>query len=223
MRILALPDLHHPFAHPEFLDFLRQVRRKFRTEWNVFVGDVVDEHMQSRWPKEQMAMSSTAETEAARHHLKPYRKFAPEADWILGNHDIRRLRKAQEAGIPADAFIPMSEYWGVPGWQTAERVVHDGVQYIHGDEPGCGAMGGALRYAIASGMSTVCGHVHTEAGVTWCRQAERLLFGMRVGAGYDPKAYAFNYARKNALRAIHGCGVIIDGEEAHWIPMLESN
>ena len=62
-------------------------------------------------------------------------------------------------------------------------------------------------------MSTVQGHIHTQAYTEWMVGRNFRIFGMQVGCGIDHDAYASAYARHYKKQAI-GCGVVIGGEVA---------
>ena len=42
--VLALPDLHCPFEHRDALAFLKAVRKHYRTDTTVCLGDEADMH-----------------------------------------------------------------------------------------------------------------------------------------------------------------------------------
>ena len=62
-------------------------------------------------------------------------------------------------------------------------------------------------------MSTVQGHIHTQAYVEWSVGKMFKIFGMQVGCGIDSKSYAAAYAKNFKKQAI-GCGVVIGGHTA---------
>ena len=62
-------------------------------------------------------------------------------------------------------------------------------------------------------MSTVQGHIHTQAYNEWMVGRKFRIFGMQVGCGIDSSAYAAAYAKHFKKQAI-GCGVILGGHTA---------
>jgi hypothetical protein len=92
-------------------------------------------------------------------------------------------------------------------WNWVDRVVYDGVQYVHGE-------GGTARTKSKNDMmSTVQGHIHTQAYTEWSVGRNFKVFGMQVGCGVDSTAYAAAYAKNFKKQAI-GCGVVIGGHTA---------
>ena len=83
----------------------------------------------------------------------------------------------------------------------------DKVQYIHGE-------GGTARTRCkADLMSTVQGHLHTQAYVEHVVGANYKVFGMQVGSGIDFDQYAFGYAKRGKKPAV-SAGIVIDGKTA---------
>ena len=62
-------------------------------------------------------------------------------------------------------------------------------------------------------MSTVQGHIHTQAYTEWMVGKNFKVFGMQVGCGVDSTSYAAAYAKNFKKQAI-GCGVVIGGHTA---------
>ena len=62
-------------------------------------------------------------------------------------------------------------------------------------------------------MSTVQGHIHTQAYVEWIVGRKFKVFGMQVGSGIDSTAYAAAYAKNFKKQAV-GCGVVFGGHTA---------
>jgi hypothetical protein len=57
--------------------------------------------------------------------------------------------------------------------------------------------------------------IHSYAGIGH----EGKLFGMNAGCLIDVDAYCFKYAKNMAINVNLGCGVVLNGVEAHFIPM----
>ena len=48
-KVLAIPDLHCPFQHPDAFRFLRAVKNKYKPNQVVCLGDEIDAHALGRW------------------------------------------------------------------------------------------------------------------------------------------------------------------------------
>jgi len=130
----------------------------------------------------------------------------PVADVCIGNHDRIIMRKAFDSQIPKRWVKSYNEVLGTD-WNWVDRIVYDDVQYVHGE-------GGTARTKAKNDMmSTVQGHIHTQAYTEWMVGRNFKVFGMQVGCGVDCNAYAAAYAKNFKKQAI-GCGVVIGGHTA---------
>jgi hypothetical protein len=213
--VLAIPDLHCPFQHQDALAFLCAVRDKFKPTTIVCLGDEIDAHALSRYPKDPNGMSAGQEMSKAREALIPFYLEFPEVLVCESNHTVRGHKKAFEAGLPSSFMHHIATILNAPdGWSWKSRHEVDGVLYIHGDA-GKSGYTAHINYVKAFKKSVVIGHIHSFAGVNY----EGNLFGMNTGCLIDVEAYCFAYARHMPINVNLGCGLIIEGNEAYFIPM----
>jgi hypothetical protein len=206
-RVLVVGDLHEPFCLDGYLDFCLETYANFNCNKVVFIGDVIDSHFSSYHETDPDGMGGGDELALAIKRLKKWYKAFPKADITIGNHDRIVYRKGFSGGIPKRWLKPFNEVLETPKWNFVERLVIDNVQYIHGEA------GTARTKAKNDMMSTVQGHIHTQAYTEWMVGQKFKVFGMQVGCGVDSKAYAVAYAKHFKKQAI-GCGVVIGGHTA---------
>jgi metallophosphoesterase superfamily enzyme len=206
-RVLIIGDLHEPFCLEGYLDFCKDVYTKHNCNKVVFIGDIIDNHYSSYHETDADGMGGGQELDLAIAKIAKWYEAFPEAHVTIGNHDRLIMRKAQTGGIPTKWIKKYKEVLETPLWQFTERVVIDGVQYVHGEA------GTAKAKCRADMMSTVQGHLHTQAYTEWFVGANFKIFGMQVGCGIDHHSYAMAYAKSGKKPAI-GCGVVIDGKVA---------
>ena len=211
-RVLVIGDLHEPFCLKEYLDHCKHIYAKHNCNRVVFIGDVIDNHYSSYHDTDPDGMGGLDELELAIKRLKRWHKAFPKADVTIGNHDRLIRRKAFTGGIPKQWIKEYAEVLNVIGWNFTDRVVIDGVQYIHGES------GKASKKAKDDMMSTVQGHRHTEMFTEFVVGANFKVFGCAVGCGIDNKSYAMAYG-KNFKKPAIGCAVIFGGEYAINEPM----
>lgn len=212
---LAIPDLHCPWQHPDSLEFLKVVRARFKPTTIVCLGDEIDAHGFSRYPNDPDAHSQGKELELAIEQLTPFYLEFPDVLVCESNHTVRPWKKAFEAGLPA-AFLPtVSRVLRAPdGWKWANHHEVDGVRYIHGDAGNSGFTA-HIQYMRKFKQSVVIGHIHSYAGVNY----EGELFGMNAGCLIDQQAICFKYAKNMPIPVNVGCGIVIEGKAAHFLPM----
>ena len=206
-RILIIGDLHEPFCLSGYKDFCQNVYENFNCNHVIYIGDVLDNHYASYHETDTNGMSGGLELETAISKVQEWYKIFPVADVIIGNHDRIIARKCFSSSIPKQWIKSYNEVLGTKNWNWTERIVYDNVQYVHGE-------GGTARTRSKNDMmSTVQGHIHTQAYTEWMVGNKFKIFGMQVGCGIDRDSYAAAYARNYKKQAI-GCGVVIGGHTA---------
>ena len=202
-RILIIGDIHAPFTLAEYLEFCKDTYAAYNCNQTIFIGDIIDNHYPSYHETSPNGMGGGDELELAIEQIQMWYKAFPKADVTIGNHDRMIMRKAFSSAIPKEWIKSYNEVLGVD-WNWVDRVVYDNVQYIHGEA------GTARTKCRADLMSTVQGHLHTQAYTEWYVGANFKVFGMQVGCGIDHDSYAMAYAKRGKKPAI-GCGVVIGG------------
>ena len=205
-RILVIGDIHAPFTLDGYLEFCEDMYARYNCNQVIFIGDIIDNHYASFHATDPDGMGGGDELDVAIEHVKMWSESFPVADVCIGNHDRIIMRKAFDSQIPSRWIKSYNEVLGT-NWNWVEHVVYDDVQYIHGE-------GGTAKTKSKNDMmSTVQGHIHTQAYVEWSVGKMFKIFGMQVGCGIDSKSYAAAYAKNFKKQAI-GCGVVIGGHTA---------
>lgn len=217
-NVLVISDLHCPFEIDGSIDFLNDVRKEFKCDKVVCIGDEADFAGISFFDQNPDALSPGDELEELRKHLKPFFKLFPNVMSCWSNHTSRPYRVAFKAGLPRNMVKGYQEILGAPqGWQWDYRWEIDGVQYIHGE--GFSGKYASLTAAERHRQSTVIGHTHTYAGALQSATERDLIFGLNVGCLLDKAAIAFQYGRNFPAKPVIGCGVVLDGRYPFFIPM----
>lgn len=219
-RVLVVPDMHAPFQHKQTIPFLKRAQEKFNLDRVICLGDEIDWHALSKFPKDPDGMSAGYELNEARIFLKEFYEAFPVVEVCTSNHTSRPFRKAFEVGIPEELILPYKQTLQAPdGWSWKDTVTVDGVDYIHGE--GYSGENAHKKAAIRRGRSTVIGHIHSFGGVQYISRPHDQIFALNAGCLIDINAYCFKYAKKLDVKPTLGCGVVIDGELALFLPMLE--
>ena len=206
MRILVVGDLHCPFELDGYFDFCKKTYAEWNCNQVIFIGDIIDNHYSSFHATDPDGYGGGHELERAIENVQKWTREFPVADVCIGNHDRMIMRKAFDSAIPRAWIKSYNEILGT-NWNWVERVVYDDVQYCHGE-------GGTARTKGKNDMmSTVQGHIHTQAYTEWMVGRKFRIFGMQVGCGIDSSAYAAAYAKHFKKQAI-GCGVVLGGHTA---------
>ena len=219
--ILVIPDTHIPAEHPDALDFLCAVKRSYRTNMTLHVGDVVDWHAISYHESDPDLPSSGDELSLVQQRMQQWGKAFRDVVVSAGNHDKLPQRKLTSLGLPKAFLRHYNDILGTPkSWLWMPR--------YHEFRLRCGmpvVMQHSLSSSIEAGKnklrtaSLVSGHYHSTAGTAWNTAPDWRLFYLAVGCLVDPTHPAMAYADEGVLKLpALGCGLIVDGYATH-IPM----
>ena len=217
MIIGIVGDLHLPFSHPNYQRFCIDTFEKWNVSKIHFIGDIADQHATSNWTANVNGWSAGHEFNEAVKDVQSWYKLFPAASVSIGNHDERIQRKAFAAGLPDRYLKRYRNTWQPPRWRWELQHTFDGVQYLHGT--GSSGRDAAYTRARDTRQSLVMGHIHSFPGVKYHANDSSLIFGLNVGCGIDATSYAANYQRQYATRPVLGCGVVLDGHAAFFVPM----
>lgn len=208
--ILVISDMHHPYAHPDTVPFLQALKKKYKFDKVICIGDEIDNHAISFHDSNPDLPSAGEELQKAIDALKPLYKLFPNVTVVESNHGSLVYRKALASGLPQAVFKSYNEILKAPkGWKwefdTKADTPLGPVYFCHGKT---GASG---RLASQYGMSTVQGHFHEKAQITYISTPERLMFDAHTGCLADDKSLALGYNKVNPKRPIVSVLIIING------------
>lgn len=213
-------DTHIPYEHKAYLAFCIKTFKEYGVTRVIHIGDIIDNHALSFHDSEPSLVGANGERERALRHLQPWYDAFPNLTWIRGNHDLMANRKALKLGIDPEIYLrPICEVYNMPsGWSLVENVVINKVMYHHGET----AMGvnGFRNDAKARMMNSVCGHNHSNFGVSYTANDHRMVWGMAVGCGVDNKSMAFAYGKNFKNKPVVGVGIVMNnGKLPICVPM----
>lgn len=211
-RVLIIGDTHEPFSLDGYLEFCQEVYETYNLNRVVHIGDCIDNHYASYHETHSEALGGSDELELAIEKTKKWVNAFPEADVLLGNHDLIILRKAQTSSIPLAWIKDFKQVLDAPNWNFTEELIIDNVMYCHG-------VGSKAHVRCQKNMlSTVQGHHHTECYTHWYVGKRDKIFGMQVGCGIDIESYGMAYGKHFPKPAI-SVGVVLGGHTAFNVLM----
>ncbi len=217
--ILIVPDQHFPFNHIDIFLFLKEVKRVFRPDKVVNLGDEIDAHSMSMHEHNPNLPSPHDEMEMAITRLRHLYKIFPEMDVMESNHGSLVYRRAAKNGLPKRVIKPYREMLEAPkGWhwhQDLELTASDGEKILicHG------LAADALKNSKNKSRRFVQGHHHSRFEIQYWANSEKLFWGVTSGCLVDYKALAFDYGKLMLNKPILGVTVIKHGYPI-LIPMI---
>lgn len=221
--VLIISDLHYPYNHPDVLAFFEALKKKYKFDRIICVGDELDYHALSFHDADPDLMSAGEELETSIRRLKPLYKLFPDVDLVESNHGSMVYRKQKHHGIPRRVFKSYKDILEAPkGWHWHEDLIitlpnKEDVYICHGKSKD------ALRLTLTEGMHTVQGHYHENLEVRFRANKKGLLWSMMVSCLIENSSFAFAYNKVNVNNVINGCGGIIDSEPRLFPMRLKAN
>lgn len=219
-RTVVVGDLHFPFTCLDTLTAFYQFLDENRPERIVQVGDLFDAFAHSKFPASKNIYTPLQEitlaVEMASAFWKKVREICPgiECHGILGNHDVRPLKRILECYPEGEIFFSIDKYYQFPGvtmhMNPRDPLDLDGVLFQHGHYS---RLGDHRDYNL---QSTVTGHSHS-GGVVFRQVRGEILFEMNAGYMGDPTSKALAYTPTRIVKWTKGWGWI-DQWGARFIP-----
>lgn len=190
----------------------------------ICVGDEIDQYFGSQYRKDpSIHFSAAQEIKIAKQKLLSWYRVFPKMKLCISNHGSRWAKKAFESELPSQMIRDYQEVIEAPaGWKWAQNwlikckypfFVHHGTGYS--------GQAGARNAAVDSKLSTVIGHLHSHAGISFVETmgSERAIWGLNVGCLIDVNSFAFEYGKYSRHKPILGVGVVIDdGKTPIFVP-----
>ncbi len=213
---LVISDLQLPFESKKALPFCTYLKKHYRIpDENILcVGDETDGYHASDYPKDPDAhVSPINEIQITRERIKQWADVFPRIKIATSNHGLRWIKKATNAQIPSELLRSYGEIFHMPEtWEFREewrfsQGLNMPFRMIHG--MGYSGINGHRNAALDAQMSTVIGHLHSHAAVSWIQTAGgQRMWAVNSGCMIDIEAFAFRYEKYNRVKPQLGCVVI---------------
>lgn len=216
MNFLVIPDLHLPFVGKGFIEFCAKIRDQYKLEHVFCIGDLLDYNAISFWESNPDGFTASTEFHKAVPQLQKMAKLFPRMRITLGNHDMRPMRVARKAGLPSfmirhpnEIIRAVGEGIDVSGWDWhISYLVNGNILIEHGEHAGLKA---TYDKAVLTSLNVIQGHTHSYGGLMYINDGYTERYGLNVGCGIDPRAYAFYYAKSHKMKPTLGCGLVKGG------------
>lgn len=214
-RVLFISDTHIPYSVSGYLQFLSDLKDKFKPDIVIHGGDEVDYHAISFHKSISELYSAGHELDKAIIEIQEgLHKLFPKLYLLESNHGSLVFRRLKHEGIPIRHLKPLNELYETPLWEWHDKILlktnNGKVIVSHGRSAIAGA------WAKMAGVSTVEFHYHTKFHVTNFQSEERTFFSMHCGCLADKDSMAMAYANANMAEFINGTG----GLRADGTPVL---
>jgi len=209
-KILVISDMHLPYQHKDAIIFLKEIKKEFKPDFVVNIGDLLDFHAISMHEHNPDLYSAGQELDKAKEYIKEIENIYPEVTEVDSNHSSLVYRRALKFGMSKQFLKPYGDFLGTRKWKWVDDLtltMSNGQRcfFTHGRSAD------VSKVSQTMGMSAVQGHYHTKFLISYWANPDNLFFAMNVGCLINQKSMAFNYAKNFKTRFILGCGIILNG------------
>lgn len=220
--ILAVGDLHFPWACQKSLAKVYAFARKTQPDIIVQMGDIYDMYSFGRFPRTHCLLTPREEVETGREQAERFWADIKEASpfsqcyQILGNHDERPIKKLIDKAPEFEPFFNGRELFKFDGVETQpnarEELVLQDIVFMHG-----------FRSKIGDHMknnfkNTVCGHLH-RGGTVFHRIGFETLWELNAGFLADVGCIPMSYTQQRKFANYHKGIGWIDNYGPRFIPL----
>ena len=110
--VLVISDLHIPYHHKQSFDFLIALKKKYKPDLIVNIGDELDQHAISMHDSNPDLPSAGDELRMSRTYILQLEKIFPEMTLVDSNHSSLVYRRALKYGLPRDYLRSYNEFLG---------------------------------------------------------------------------------------------------------------
>ena len=208
--ILVISDMHLPYQHKDSIKFLKEIKKEFKPDTTISIGDLLDQHALSFHDSSPELYSAGMELDKAKEYVKELESIFPKLIEVDSNHSSMIYRRALKHGLPRAYLKEYGDFLETKKWKWIDDLtltMSNGQRcfFTHGRSADI------LKVSQTMGMSAVQGHYHTKFVISWWANPDNLFFGMNVGCLINQKSMAFAYAKNFKTRFIIGCGIILNG------------
>lgn len=211
--IASISDIHWPFDNPKVIKAFQQYCGDVKPQTIFINGDAWDMFSNSRFPRSQNIFTPREERDSSLKKNTEFweiiKKVTPKSKCyqMLGNHDIRPLKRVLESYPAAEDWIAeaLKKDFTFNGVETIfdprEEVIIEDILIFHGYRSGIGAH---RDYTL---MNTINGHIHL-GGVSFRRLRGQTLWELNSGLAGDPESKGLSYTPQKITHWTPGFGVV---------------
>lgn len=217
-------DIHWPFANARVIDRFIEFVGDAKPEFVIINGDAWDMYAHTKFPRTHNLFKPREEEALARQMNEEFWQRAQKASprskchQLLGNHDVRPLKRVLEAYPEAEDWIKekVNSLFTFNGVATMfdpreELFLSNNVIVFHGYKTKLGDHRDYTMYCTANGHSHV-------GGVVFRKVRGSVLWELNSGLSGDPEAKGLTYTAQKITNWTPGFAVI-DGLGPRFIPV----
>src|SRR6056297_1129913 len=193
--ILLIGDTHAPYHHKDIISFYNTVKKKYRPNDVIHMGDLLDNHAISYHESDPDLYSAGYELEESKLFIKELSNIFKNMIILSGNHDNLGKRKAKSIGLPSRYIRDLKDVFNMPkGWEFKQehKMLMSDNRTLWLKHQFCS---NPIKLAMKYNVCIAQGHYHSIGCMQWIMNKQHNVFALTVGCGIDNNSRAFEYNR----------------------------
>jgi len=217
-KVLIISDTHVPYSHIDYINFLEDIKDRFKPDIVIHIGDEADKHAMSFHPSDPDLMSAGPELDKTIDEFKEgLHRLFPNMFLLESNHGSMLYRKAKVNGTPRRYLKSLAQVYETPQWSWHDEIILEtdmGLVYLcHGKTSAYG------KLCKEESKSAIQGHFHGRFEITWHQSSTVKKFNMFVGCLVDARSMALAYGKNFVQQPCLGVGALMGNGLPILFPM----
>ncbi len=121
-RILVISDMHIPYHHKDSIKFLKEIKKEFKPDRIINIGDSLDFHAISMHDSNPDLYSAGQELTEARKYIKELEGVFPDVTEVDSNHSSLVFRRALKYGMSKQFIKNYGDFLGTKKWKWTDNI-----------------------------------------------------------------------------------------------------
>lgn len=222
-KILIIGDIHFPANHPSTIPFLEAIKKKYRPDIVISIGDEVNNAALGFHNENNADIPSASdELKAALKGIKQLEKLWPNLLLASSNHGDLAYRRAQKSRMNKELIKDLKDVYGTPKWEWFQDFLissNAGPIYVtHGKTSKLNGLAQAMM------CNTVQGHFHGRLLISHFTTAAGSRWDAYTGCLVDDSSFYMDYGKNFTTKSALGSILIDKNGMPHILKLnLKSN
>ena len=119
-RILVISDMHIPYQHQDAIKFLSEIKKQFKPDTIINIGDMLDFHAISMHTHDPDLYSAGMELDRSKEYVKQLESIFPQMVEVDSNHSSLVYRRALKYGMSRQFLKDYGDFLGTKKWKWVD-------------------------------------------------------------------------------------------------------
>ena len=117
---MCIRDSHIPYHHKDSFEFLREIKKEYKPDFVVNIGDLLDFHAISMHSHDPDLYSAGHELDKSKEYIKQLEDIFPQMVEVESNHSSLLYSRALKFGMSKQFLKDYGEFLGTKKWKWVD-------------------------------------------------------------------------------------------------------